>query len=105
MDISTLYVNQGALAVVRHSGEAVVVDSHIPDLGENGLKAMEVTLSRLLRDHELAGLMLTGFDDDHACADGVDLILTKFKPNWIMYPKYYKDTDSATAVFNVVNSH
>ena len=31
--------------------------------------------------------------------------LSNLKPAWIMYPKYYKDTDCATAVFNSISKH
>jgi competence protein ComEC len=102
VDIFTCYVGQGALAVVRHSGEAVIVDSFIP---EDMRKDIEAKLTRLLRDHKVSGLVLTGFDADHACPDGVDLILSKFEPDWVMYPKYYKDTDSATEVFEIIKKH
>lgn len=30
MDVDTFYVGQGALAVVRHQGEAIIVDAHLP---------------------------------------------------------------------------
>jgi beta-lactamase superfamily II metal-dependent hydrolase len=45
------------------------------------------------------GLVLTGLDGDHAHPLGVDWILNRFQPSWIMYPKYYKDTDCAAEVF------
>lgn len=102
MDIFTCYVGQGALAVVRHSGEAVIVDSFIP---EDMRDDIEVKLSRLLRDHRVPGLILTGFDADHACPDGVEFILSRFAPDWVMYPKYYKDSDCATDVFDIIKRH
>ena len=49
--------------------------------------------------------MLTGFDNDHADPYGVGYILDNFEPDWIMYPKYYKDTDNATEVFNVIRKY
>lgn len=103
MDVFTCYVGQGALAVVRHSGEALIIDSLLPGSPER--EQVEAKLSLLLREHTVPGLVLTGFDADHACPDGVDLILSKCSPDWIMYPKYYKDTDNATSVFNVVKKH
>jgi competence protein ComEC len=105
MDITTVYVGQGALAVIRHNGEAVVVDTHIPDAEKATMDRIRTLLRRLLKDHRLLGLVLTGFDADHAHEEGVDMVLTDFQPNWIMYPKYYKPTDTATAVFKVIDRH
>jgi len=105
MDITTLYVGQGAMATIRHSGEMVVVDTHIPDSEKETLGRIRRKLSRLVKDHKTTGLVLTGFDADHAHADGVDMILSDLEPDWIMYPKYYKDSDSATEVFKVIDRH
>jgi beta-lactamase superfamily II metal-dependent hydrolase len=102
VDIFTCYVGQGALAVARHSGEAVIVDSFVP---EDMRADLEAKLSRLLREHKVPGLILTGFDADHACPNGVDMILSVFEPAWVMYPKYYKDTDTATEVFEIIKTH
>ncbi len=49
--------------------------------------------------------MLTGFDSDHADPNGVDYILDCYQPDWIMYPKYYKDTESAAEVFEIIRKH
>lgn len=102
MDISTLYVGQGALAVVRHSGEALLVDSHLP---EEHADLIGAKLDLLLRGYTVPGLILTGFDADHCCPAGVELILSKFEPAWVMYPKYYKDTDSAGEVFSIIEKY
>ncbi len=105
MDILTLYVGQGALAVVRHGGEAVFVDSLLPGSDNGARQAVEAKLERLLRGYTVPGLMLTGFDSDHCCPDGVELILSKYEPAWVMYPKYYKDTDSAAEYIRIVDRH
>jgi beta-lactamase superfamily II metal-dependent hydrolase len=34
---------------------------------------------------------------------GVFLILSKYRPDWILYPKYYKDTAEAREVFKVID--
>lgn len=102
MDISTLYVGQGALAVVRHAREAILVDSHLPD---EHAEVIETKLDRLLRDHSIPGLVLTGFDSDHCCPAGVEMILAKFEPEWVMYPTCYKDTDAADQVFSIIDRH
>jgi beta-lactamase superfamily II metal-dependent hydrolase len=105
VEIFTFYVGQGALAVVRHLGEAVIVDSFLPSSPDGLRKRTIDKMDRVLRGQSIVGLILTGFDCDHACLDGVELILSRFPPRWIMYPKYYKDTDIATAVFNVKKKH
>lgn len=105
MDILTLYVGQGALAVVRHGNEAIIVDSLIPDIGDGGIERMGALLGRIVKSRKVPGLVLTGFDADHCCPEGVELILSKFQPDWIMYPKYYKDTDCATSVFKIIDKH
>jgi beta-lactamase superfamily II metal-dependent hydrolase len=105
MDVSTLYVGQGALAVVRNSREAVIVDSLMPCSEDSQRRPIESQLTRLLRDHKLCGLVLTSFDADHCCVEGIDFIFSKFQPDWIMYPKYYKDTDCASAAFGVIEKH
>lgn len=105
MDILTLYVGQGALAVVRNGGEAVFVDSFIPSCDDKVQTGIEANLERFLRGHQTAGLVLTGFDADHCCPAGVELILSQYQPRWIMYPKCYKDTDCATEVFGIIAKH
>lgn len=102
MDVCKVYVGQGELAVVRHLGEAIIVDSWIPDAEKEGVEAK---LRQLVRDHSVPGLILSGLDADHACPYGVDLILTSFAPDWVMYPKYYKETDNAAEVFKIIDKH
>ncbi len=102
MEILTIYVGQGELVAVRHRGEAVIVDSRWLDERANDI---ERQLGVFLKNQSVVGLVLTGFDNDHADPNGVDHILDKFEPDWVMYPKYYKDTDNATAVFNVIRKH
>ena len=53
----------------------------------------------------MPGLILTGFDSDHCHPGGVELVLSKFEPDWVMYPKYFKDTDCATEVFGIIDKH
>ena len=102
MEVLTVYVGQGELAAVRHRGEAIIVDSRW--LTERA-DAIERQLHTFLKNQSLVGLVLTGFDDDHADPFGVDFILEVYQPDWVMYPKYYKDTDNATEVFNVIRKH
>lgn len=103
MDIITVNVGQGSLAIVRHNAEAIIVDSCIPPSGDDTVAYVKKMLSAFLKDHFVQGLILTGFDEDHSDATGVGLILKKYRPNWIMYPKYYKDTDQAKNVFQIID--
>jgi len=102
MQTLTVYVGQGELSVVRHRGEAVIVDSRWP---EEFCQEIARQVRAFLRNQRVRGLVLTGFDNDHADPQGVDYILENFEPVWIMYPKYYKDTDNASAVFRVIRKH
>ncbi|WP_316205138.1 hypothetical protein [Bradyrhizobium sp. SZCCHNS3004] len=105
MDVLTLFVDQGALAGIRVGGEGIIVDAHLPE-GENVTpEEIQQSLSLYFRGIDVKGLILTGFDSDHAHDLGVEWILSTFQPAWIMYPKYYKDTECATAVFNSINKH
>lgn len=105
MDVLTLYAGQGALAAVRVGNEGVIIDAHMPDCDHVTADEIKQTLSVYLRGMAVRGLILTGFDADHAHSGGVEWILSKFTPDWIMYPKYYKDTDCAGEVFAAINRH
>jgi beta-lactamase superfamily II metal-dependent hydrolase len=48
-------------------------------------------------------LILTGFDSDHSEIAGASIILRKYRPDWIMYPTYYKDTAEAKRVFKLID--
>jgi len=105
MDVLTLYVGQGALAAVRSGDEAVVIDSHMPDCDEVTQEQIETTLADYLRGRKVRGLILTGLDGDHAHPCGVDSILGRHEPDWVLYPKCYKDTDTCGDVFSAVEAH
>ena len=62
-------------------------------------------VDRFLMRRELVGIVLTGFDDDHADPDGLDWLLEDYAAAWVMYPKYYKETENARLVFNVIRKH
>lgn len=105
MDVDTFYVGQGALAVVRHQGEAIIVDAHLPS-SDSQLRGRVVSqLYRTLHGHGVTGLVLTGFDSDHSSPDGVDLILSEYSPSWVMYPRYYKETQTAAEVRRIIDNH
>jgi beta-lactamase superfamily II metal-dependent hydrolase len=105
MDVLTLYAGQGSLAAVRSGDEAIIVDAHMPNCDDVTPEQITQTLTDYLAKSKVRGLILTGLDDDHACPAGVEEILTRFEPDWIMYPTYYKDTDTATEVFKIVSRH
>jgi beta-lactamase superfamily II metal-dependent hydrolase len=103
MDIITVNVGQGALAIVRHNREAIIADSRIPPSEDNTVAYVKEVLAKCLKDHFVKGLILTGFDADHSDATGVGLILPKYRPDWIMYPTCFKDTQEADDVFEIVD--
>ncbi len=105
MDVFTLYVGQGALAAVRAGDEAIVIDAHMPDQDKVTPDQIQKSLDYYLSKKKVRGLILTGLDKDHACPAGVEYILTKYEPDWIMYPKYYKNTDMASEVFDIIAKH
>lgn len=104
MNIVTINVGQGALAIVRHLGEAIIVDSRIPPSGDKTVAYVKEILAKALKDHFVKGLILTGFDDDHSDLDGASIILRKYRPDWVMYPQYFKDSTEAKNVFALIDS-
>jgi len=103
MNIVTVNVGQGALAIVRHQGVAIIVDSLIPASGDTTVAYVKLVLAKALQDHFLKGFILTGFDDDHSDVDGASIILRKYRPDWVMYPKYFKDTSETKKVFALID--
>lgn len=105
MDILTLYAGQGALTAIRVSNEGIIVDAHMPETDHVTPEEIQQCLSIYFQGMAVRGLILTGFDVDHAHPGGVDWILSEFTPDWIMYPKYFKDTDSTGNVFTSIQKH
>ena len=105
MDVFTLYVGQGSLAALRVGNEGVIIDAHMPECDEVCPAEIQQSLKVYFRGVTVRGLVLTGLDGDHAHPLGVEWILTHFQPPWIMYPKYYKDTDCAAEVFAHIDRH
>jgi beta-lactamase superfamily II metal-dependent hydrolase len=105
MQIFTAYVGQGSLAAVRAGNEVIIIDAHMPDVEDHISPAeIEASLDVFIGDRVVRGLIITGLDCDHACPYGVESILTRYEPDWVMYPKYYKDTDAACDVFATIAS-
>lgn len=102
MKIYTLNVGQGQFVVVVGDSEAVIVDSSVPLSPTTSIINVKSALADILVGKNLVGLMITGFDADHFNEIGVKLVLNKYRPNWIMYPKYFKETKSANAGFAAI---
>lgn len=103
MNIITANVGQGALAIVRDAGEAILVDSRIPASDDKTVAYVKELLAASLKNHYVKGLILTGFDDDHSDLVGASIILRKYRPDWVMYPTYYKDSTEAKLVFALID--
>jgi beta-lactamase superfamily II metal-dependent hydrolase len=103
MKIITVNVGQGALAIVRHQGEAIIVDCRIPPANDKTVAYVKEIMALALKGHHVKGVILTGFDDDHSEIVGASIVLRKYRPDWIMYPSYYKDTAEAKRVFALIN--
>ena len=105
MNVLTLYVGQGALSSVQHFDEVIIIDSFMPVSDEELTFGIKFQLDMVTEGKKVVGLILTGFDDDHAHPEGVDFILSSYAPDWIIYPAYYHNTDNATRVFNVIRDY
>lgn len=103
MIIYTLNVGQGQFVVVVGGKEAVIVDTFIPLNPVPAIVNVKGALAEILVGKELIGLMITGFDADHFNEVGMRVVLNKYRPNWIMYPKYFKETKTADACFAVIS--
>ena len=102
MDIITVNIGQGSFVLIRHGTEALIVDACMPASNDNTVVSVKYTLATYLKGYFVRGLILTGFDEDHSHATGVGLILKKYRPVWVMYPKYYKNTEQAKNVFKII---
>jgi len=104
MNIVTVNVGQGAFAIVRHQKEAIIVDCQVPPSDDDTVAYVKEMLALSLKDHFVRGLILTGFDNDHTEVVGASMILKKYRPDWVMYPGYYKDSAEAKKVFALLDS-
>jgi competence protein ComEC len=80
------------------------VDTYVPLNPANDIVNVKGALASILQGKELVGLVVTGFDADHFNEVGMKIVLNKYRPNWIMYPKYFKETQTADACFSVIKS-
>jgi beta-lactamase superfamily II metal-dependent hydrolase len=104
MNIYTLNVGQGQFVVVTGPTQAIIIDTYVPLNPTNDIVHVKSALATILQGKELAGLMVTGFDSDHFNEVGIKIVLNKYRPNWIMYPKYFKDTRTADACFAAIKT-
>lgn len=104
MQIYTLNVGQGQFVAVTGHSEAFIVDTYVPLNTEKEIVHIKSALSKILQGKNLIGLLITGFDSDHFNEVGMKIILNKYRPDWIMYPKYFKETKTASACFNVIKA-
>lgn len=103
MNIITVNVGQGALSIIRHNREAIIVDCRIPPSSDDTVAFVKQMFGTALKDHGVKGLVLTGFDNDHTDVVGIALVLQKYRPDWVMYPQYYKNTQEAKSVFWLID--
>lgn len=104
MNIFTLNVGQGQFVVVAGVTEAIIIDTFVPLNPTNDIINVKGALASILAGKEFVGLIVTGFDADHFNEVGMQIVLNKYRPNWIMYPKYFKATQTADACFRVIQS-
>ena len=104
MHIYTLNVGQGQFVVVTGQSQAVIIDTYVPLNPTVDIINVKSALATILQGKELVGLIVTGFDSDHFNEIGMRIVLNKYRPNWIMYPKYFKETKTAGSCFSVIMS-
>lgn len=103
MEIFTLNVGQGQFAVVAGMRQAFIVDTFVPMSSLQDTVFVKAALSQILDGRKLVGLIVTGFDADHFCELGMKLVLNKYRPDWLMYPKYRKRTLTADSCFTAID--
>lgn len=104
MQIYTLNVGQGQFVVVTGASEAFIVDTYVPLNPTIDIINVKSSLATILQGKGLIGLIVTGFDADHFNEVGLKIVLNKYRPNWIMYPKYFKKTQTADTCFSLIQS-
>ena len=103
MTIYTLNVGQGQFVIVANNREAIIIDTYVPTAADQSTVHVKAALAKVLDGVNLVGLMITGFDADHFNEIGLRIVLNKYRPEWIMYPQYFKPTDNATKCFRAMD--
>jgi competence protein ComEC len=104
MKIYTLNVGQGQFVIVTGQEEAFVIDTYVPLNPKADIVNVKGALAIILNGKKLIGIMVTGFDADHFNEVGLKIVLNKYRPDWIMYPKYFKKTGNADTCFSAIDS-
>ena len=104
MHIYTLNVGQGQFVVVTGDRQSFIVDTYVPLNPAQEIINVKGALANILNGKELVGLVVTGFDSDHFNEVGMKIVLNKYRPDWIMYPKYFKKTQTADSCFGVISN-
>jgi len=103
--IYTLNVGQGQFVVVVGQSQAVIVDTFVPLNPTQEIIHVKAALAHILANRALVGLMITGFDADHFNVVGLNIILNKYRPNWLMYPSYRKESANASECFREISKY
>src|SRR5438034_1375306 len=93
MEVITVNVGQGSLAIVRNESEAVIIDARMPPCGDDTVASVKGHLSKLLKGRYVRGVILTGLDADHSDVRCLAILLRKYRPDWVLLPDYSKDTE------------
>jgi beta-lactamase superfamily II metal-dependent hydrolase len=104
MNVYTLNIGQGQFVVVTGKNEAFIIDTYVPLDPKHEIVHVKAALAKILKGKELLGLIVTGFDSDHFNEVGMKIVLNKYRPKWIMYPKYFKKTKTADACFEAIET-
>ncbi|MRW85673.1 hypothetical protein GJ698_16455 [Pseudoduganella sp. FT26W] len=105
MDVYTLNIGQGQFVVVTGKTEAFIIDTYVPLDPQHEIVHVKAALSKILAGKKFVGLIITGYDSDHFNEVGMKIVLNKYRPEWIMYPKYFKETSTAKKCFDVISSY
>lgn len=109
MNLYTLYAGQGDFAVLRVgdgvqgiSGaqpECFIIDTHLPDPADNVMVRHVVRCASEPSAAWIRGIVLTGYDKDHADPQGLGMILKRYTHiEWILRPRYTHNTANYSAV-------
>lgn len=104
MNIITVNVGQGSLAIIRHEGEAIVVDARMPPASDDTVASVKRHLAKFLDGHYLRGVIITGLDVDHCDVRCLAILLRKYRPEWVLIPDYAKDTECSQDVVDLLDS-
>jgi beta-lactamase superfamily II metal-dependent hydrolase len=104
MDIYTLNIGQGQFAIVVGEHDAIIIDTFVPLNPSRDVINVKGALAKILAGKNFSGLMITGFDADHFNEVGMKIVLNKYRPDWIMYPRYRKKTSTADACFSAIET-